>query len=107
MLVRNIVYPDPKFKLCPVIVGELDLVGAHSQIPPKVLLIHDVRSFYHFSIQELGTLEPNQVYEALCVDKNLKTKHTHLEVKGLTHILHMPKNFQIKWIRLILSHVHY
>ena len=42
----------------------------------------------------------------LCVNDVLKPKHQHLEAKGLTHIPHMPWNFQVKWIRFILSHVH-
>ena len=48
----------------------------------------------------------NQAYEALCVDGNLKPKHKHLETKGLTHILYIPRDFQGKWIRFIQSHVH-
>ena len=42
----------------------------------------------------------------LCVDGTLKLKHKNLEAKGLTHIPHLPRNFQVKWIRYILSHVH-
>ena len=36
----------------------------------------------------------------------LETEHQHLENKGLKHIPHMPQEFQIKWIRFILSRVH-
>lgn len=42
----------------------------------------------------------------LCVNDVLKPKHQHLEAKGLTHIPHLPRDFQIKWIRFILSRVH-
>ena len=48
----------------------------------------------------------NQAYNELCVDGNLKLEKKHLEIKGLTHILHMLRYFQGKWIGLILSRVH-
>ena len=50
ILLRNVVPTNPKFKLNPMIAEELDPVGVYSQIPPKLLLIHDIRSFYHYSI---------------------------------------------------------
>ena len=59
ILVRNDVYEEPKFKLHLVIVEEKDPMGAHSQIPPKVLLIHDIQTFCHCSSQELGRFELN------------------------------------------------
>ena len=42
----------------------------------------------------------------MCVNGVLKPKHKHLETKGLTHIPHLPHNFQVKWIRYILSQFH-
>ena len=42
----------------------------------------------------------------LCVNDVLKPEYQHLEAKGLTHIAYMPQDFQIKWMRFILSHVH-
>ena len=42
----------------------------------------------------------------MCVDGVLKLEHKHLETKGLTHIPHLPQNFQVKWIRYILSQFH-
>ena len=39
----------------------------------------------------------------MSVDGTLKTKFKHLETKGLTHIPYLPQNFQVKWIRYILS----
>lgn len=68
--------------------------------------MHDIDSFYHYSIQELGTLEMNEAYNELCLDGVMKPKHKHLEMKDLMHILHMLRDFQVKWIRFILSRVH-
>ena len=48
----------------------------------------------------------DETLEKLYVNGMLKLKNQHLEVKGLTHIPHMPQEFQIKWIRFILIHVH-
>ena len=36
----------------------------------------------------------------------LKPEHKHLEMKGLTHTMYMSRDFQGKWIRLILTRVH-
>lgn len=94
------------FKLMPVVAETLDLSGAQSQIPPKVLLVNDIHSHFKGTIQELGTLEIDVVCDELCVDGVLKSGHKHLEEKGLTHITHLPRGFQIKWIRYILSQVH-
>lgn len=88
------------------IVEVLDLAGAQSQIIPKVLLVYVMCSYYHYSIQELGTHEMNKALNKLCVNGILKLEHQHLEAKGLMHILHMPRDFQSKWIRFILSRVH-
>src|SRR4029434_11259044 len=80
--------------------------GAQSQIPPKVLLINDIRTHFLCTVQEIGTLDMDTVFAELCVDGALKPEYKHLETKGLTHIPHMPRNFQVKWIRYILSRVH-
>ena len=42
----------------------------------------------------------------MSVNGTLKPEHRHLEKKGLTHIPHMPRNFQVKWVRYVLSRVH-
>ena len=42
----------------------------------------------------------------MCVDGVLKPEHKHLETKGLTHIPHLPRNFQVKLIRYILIQFH-
>ena len=57
MLVCRFDCKDTTFKLTLVIAEALDPTRAQSQIFPKVLLINDIRAFYNYSIQELGTLE--------------------------------------------------
>lgn len=81
-------------------------MGAHSMIPLKVLLVHDVRSFYHCPIQDLRTLEMDEAYLAMYDNRALNPEHKHLEEKGLTHLGFMPKNFEVKWVRFILNRVH-
>ena len=48
----------------------------------------------------------DNVLAEMCVDGVLKPEHKHLETKGLTHIPHLLQNFQVKWIRYILSQFH-
>lgn len=93
MLVWGVDCKKPNFKLSLAIAEALDPAIAQSQIIPKVLIMHNIHSFYHFSIQELKTLEINKPLKELCVDGALKPKHQHLETKGLTHISHMPRKF--------------
>lgn len=106
MLVRGIEWKSPNFKLVLAIAETLDPNGAQSQIPPKVLLINNIWTHFKCIIQEIRTLEIDEALGELCVNDVLKPKHKHLEDKGLTHITHLPQNFQIKWIRYILSQVH-
>ena len=103
MLVKGVEWKAPSFKIIPAIAESLNLHGAQSQIPPKVLLINDICTHFKSTIQEIGTLDMDNALAKLCMDGNLKPEFKHLEVKGLTHILHFPRNFQVKWMRYILS----
>ena len=71
-----------------------------------VLLINDIRTHFKCTIQEIGTLEMDSALAEMSMDGTLKLEFKHLETKGLTHIPHLPQNFQVKWIRYILSHFH-
>ena len=50
MLVRGVEWKALDFKLSPTIVETLDLSGAQSQIPPKVLLINNICSHFKCTI---------------------------------------------------------
>ena len=106
MLVKCMEWKAPNFKLVPVITESLDSNGAQSQILPKLLLINDIHTHFKCVEKEIGTLAMDSVLGEICIDGALKPKHKHLEVKSLTHILHLLRNFQVKWIRCILIHVH-
>ena len=106
MLVWGVEWKVSNFKLTLVVAKILVPSGAQSQIPPKVLLVNDICTHFKCVIQEICTLEMDDALGQLCVNGVLKPEHKHLETKGLTHIPHMPQEFQIKWIRLILSWVH-
>ena len=89
MLVRNKVCKAHKLKLHPSIAKKED---------PMVHIewfhqMYEVRTFYHCSIQDLGTFEMNEAYKALCDRENLQHEHQHLEEKGFTHIRNMLKKF--------------
>ena len=86
MLVHGVEWKALNFKLTLAIAKTLDLSGAQSYIPSKVLLINDIHSHFKCMIQEIGTLEMDLTLERLCVSGVLKSKHQHLEAKGLTQI---------------------
>ena len=50
MLVCGVDCKAPTFKLSPTIIEALDPARAQSQITRKVLFVHDIHSFCHFSI---------------------------------------------------------
>ena len=78
MLVKNVLCEEPKFKLYLETTKEKDPMGGYSSIPPKVLLVNYIRSFYHSIIQKLGRFEMNKVYNALCDNGILKHGHRYL-----------------------------
>ena len=90
MLVCGVQWKVPDFKLTPAIAETLDPSDAQSQIAPKVLLVNDIHTHLKCAIQEIGTLEIDDALGQLCVNGTLKHEHQHLEIKGLTHIPHMP-----------------
>ena len=55
MLLKNVVCKAPKFKPYLVSDKKKDPMRACLAIPPKVFLVNDIISFYHYIIQELGT----------------------------------------------------
>lgn len=106
MLVQGAKSKVLDFKLMPMILETLDPSKVQSQIPPKVLLANDICNHFKCAIQEISTMEMDDALGKFYVDGTLKPKHQHFEAKGLTHIPHIPQEFQIKWIRYILSQVH-
>lgn len=106
MLIKGVEWKTPNFKLILAVAESLDPYGAQSQILSKVLLINDIRTHFKCTVQELGTMEMDNALGEMCVDRVLTPKHKHLEMEGLNHIPHLPKNFQVKWIRYILSQFH-
>ena len=90
MLVCGTEWKAPDFKLIPATIKSTDHAGAQSKIPSKVLLINDIHSHFHCTIQEIGTLEMDETLKALSVDGVLRLKKKHLEDKCLICISHMP-----------------
>ena len=50
MLVKGVEWKAPNFKLISNVVESLDPYGAQSQIPPKVLLINNIRTYFKCTI---------------------------------------------------------
>lgn len=63
MLVKGLEWKASNFKLIPIVTEALELNGAQSKIPPKVLLINDICTHFKYSIQKIGTLQMDSALE--------------------------------------------
>ena len=68
MLLHGMEWKEPNFKVCPTIPKSIDPTGAQSRIPSKLLLINDIHSHFHCTIQEIGTLEIDETLNALIMN---------------------------------------
>lgn len=73
-LVKSDTYPPRKFCAIPDISMKWDSMGVLSLIPPKLIMIHDVRSCYMCKIGEARDYEIREAYEKLCNEGILKEK---------------------------------
>ena len=76
-----------------------------SSLPPRAIMIHDVKSCYMCKMGEVGDYEIHLAYKKLC-DGVLKDEFKIFEKEGLTCALYFIINFKIEWIRTILSTIH-
>ena len=58
---------QPIFKAIPNITYKQDPLGALFMIPPKVIMIQDVRKYYNYKIGGIGDMEIREAYK-----KNVK-----------------------------------
>lgn len=94
----------PRYKPHPKVASKIDSVGAFSSIPPRVLLVKDVRSYIHCKIGETGDIDMYAAYQKLCgEDGKLKSEHKLLKVLGLMIALNFLKDFKSEWISVVLS----
>ena len=75
-------------------------------IPPKVLMIQDVRCCYTGNIGEVGHMEIIYAYNELCDNGVLREEYKIVEQKGLNCALYFPQVFKIKWIIIVLICIH-
>ena len=80
-MINNDVCDAPKFKAITKIAYKGDPVGALSSIPPKVLMMNDVRNFYICNIEEIRDLEIRKTYAKLCSNGVLKDEFKIIEKK--------------------------
>ena len=105
-LVRSDAFPPLNFQAMLDTAMKGDPSGALSSIPLKVLMIHDVRSYFMWKVSEIGDNELRVDYDELCENGALKNMHKHIVDKGLVHVVDFPYNFKIEWIKVILSRVY-
>ena len=72
-------------------------------IPPKVVMIQDVRKCYNYKVGSIGDLELKEAYCRLCENGKLKDEYQIVEHKGLTCALDTPTVFKTEWIKIVLS----
>lgn len=94
------------FHPIPEVAYKNDPASALSAIPPKVVMVQDVRKCYNCKIGAIGDLEIFNAYDKLCENKILKIEFSIIERKGLTKTLEFPIIFKIEWICIILSRIH-
>ena len=80
-------------------------MSALSSIPPKVIMIHDVRRYYMCNIGEVRDYDIREAFENLCNEAIFKDEFKFVERKGLNHALEFPTNFKIEWIKVAFSRV--
>ena len=77
-----------------------------SSISPKVIMIHDLQSWYMFKIGEVSDCKIRESYEKLCDEWVLKEEFKNFEMKGLTYALEFRRNFKTKEIMVVLRRIH-
>ena len=97
---------QPNFWPIPEVAYKNDPAGAISTIPPKVVMVQDVRRCYNYKIGAIGDMKIRDAYDRLCENGVLKDEYKIVETKGLTHALEFPTVFKTEWIRLVLSRIH-
>ena len=65
---------QPEFRPIPKVAYKNDPTGMLSIIPPKVVMVQDVRKCYNYKIVSIGDLEIFQAYDKLCDNGILKEK---------------------------------
>ena len=94
---------QPPFRAIPDIVYKGYPSSALSMIPPKNLMIQDVRCCYTGKIREVGDMEIRDAYKKLCDNRVLREEYKIIEHKGLNRAPDFPQVFKIEWIGIILS----
>ena len=97
---------QPNFRAILEVAYKDDPASALSMIPPKVVMIQDVRKCYNCKVGSIRDLELQEAYERLCENSKLKDEYQIIERKGLTHALDMPTVFKIEWIKIVFSLIH-
>lgn len=88
----------PDFRPIPKVAYKNNPTGTLSIIPPKVVMVKDVRKCYNCKVGSIGDMEIRKAYDKLCENGVLKEEFQIVERKGLTCALDSPTIFKIEWI---------
>lgn len=94
-LIRNDVRQPPFWAILEI-AYKGDPFGALSMIPPKVLMIQDVRCCYNGKVREVGNMDIRGAYSKMCDNGFLREENKIVKQKGLTCSLDFPQMFKIE-----------
>ena len=99
-IVRNDQCPPPKFIGYTDIKMTQDAPSDLSPIPPRVFIVHVVRSCNMCKVTEIGDYEMWASYDKLCDNGNLKDEN---KIIAINCALALMKVFKVEWINIFLS----
>ena len=97
---------QPNFRPIPDVAYKNDPTRALSMIPPKVVMVQDVRRCYNCKNGVIGDMEIWEAYKKLCENGVLKEEFQIVEKKGLNSGIDFPTIFRTEWIRIELGRIH-
>lgn len=84
---------QPDFRPIPEVAYKNDPAGSLSIIPPKVVMVQDVRKCYNCKVGVVSDMEIQQAYDKLCENGVLKEEFQIVE-RGTNACLRFSYNFQ-------------
>lgn len=99
--------PHPEFKRHPFKFEAIDRIKALSGVPYDVSHVEDVRSFYHYKLEDLGIAVIFYHHKTLC-DKNkvIKEQFKRVTEKGFHHALNFINDFDDELVRYVFGRIH-
>lgn len=106
VLVEALKELQPEFKMHSMRAGEIDMTSALSCVPFGVLLVEDIHSIIHWKSEKLGDKFIQNEFNGFCNHDLLKAEYLHLKTNGFSNAVDFLDQFNVDWVRYVLSRVH-